>query len=281
MCLPIFKPIIDNRFYGEAAMDLVQSQPILFSLIFSFAVNTFFFLFAAAFKTDKLTDITYSLTFFLLTLFLLLASGQTLSYHKVLVSAAILVWSMRLGGYLFYRIIKIGKDARFDDKRGDFVKFLKFWVLQATTVWLVMLPFSLFMSSPSKDGALPFTLIGIVLFSLGLLIESISDAQKYRYRSNPENNAHWMDAGLWKYSRHPNYFGEMLVWWGLFIVVVPSLRGFGWLTVLGPLFITLLLLFVSGIPLLEKSADRKYGNNPEYLAYKESTSILIPLPPRR
>jgi len=262
-------------------MEFVQSHPILFSLIFSFALNIFFFLFAAAFKTDKLTDISYSLSFFLLTLFLLLTSGQTLSYHKILVSAAILVWSTRLGGYLLYRIIKIGKDARFDDKRGNFIKFLKFWLLQATTVWLVMLPFSLYITSPFDEGSPTFTLIGIVLFSLGLLIESISDAQKFRYRSTPENKAHWVDVGLWKYSRHPNYFGELLVWWGLFIVVVPLLRGFDWLTVLGPLSITLLLLFVSGIPLLEKSADRKYGNNPEYLSYKESTSILIPLPPRR
>jgi len=261
-------------------MEIVQSHPIIFSLIFSFAVNTFFFMFAAAFKTDKVTDISYSLTFFLLTLFLLLSSGLSLSYHKVLVSAAILVWSIRLGGYLLYRIIKIGKDARFDDKRGNLVKFSKFWILQATTVWLVMLPFSVYITSPSDGGTLFFTMPGIALFALGLLIESISDAQKFRYRSKPENNTHWVDTGLWKYSRHPNYFGEMLVWWGLFIVVVPSLRGLDWLTVLGPLFITLLLLFVSGIPLLEKSADRKYGNNPEYLAYKESTSILFPLPPR-
>ncbi|MGC9312440.1 MAG: DUF1295 domain-containing protein [Sediminispirochaetaceae bacterium] len=262
-------------------MEFVQSNPILFSLIFSFAVNTFFFVFAAAFKTDKVTDISYSLSFFLLTLFLLLAAGAPLSYHKGLVSAAILLLSARLGGYLLYRIIKIGKDARFDDKRGNFVNFLKFWVLQATVVWLVMLPFSLYITSPSDGGTLFFTLVGMVLFALGLLIEAISDVQKFRYRSRLENNTHWVDTGLWKYSRHPNYFGEMLVWWGLFIVVIPSLRGFGWLTVLGPLSITLLLLFVSGIPLLEKSADRKYGDNPEYLAYKESTSLLFPLPPRR
>lgn len=261
-------------------MEFLQSHPVLFSLIFSFALNTFFFLFAAAFKTDKLTDITYSLSFFLLTLFLLLTSLHTLSYHKLLVSAAILLWSSRLGAYLLYRIIKIGKDARFDDKRGDFVKFSKFWILQATTVWLVMLPFSVYISSPSDEGRLGFTLTGMVLFSLGFLVEAMSDAQKFRYRSKPENSAHWVDIGLWKYSRHPNYFGEMLVWWGLFLVVTPSLNGFEWLTVLGPVSISLLLLFVSGIPLLEKSADKKYGNNAEYLAYKEATSILFPLPPR-
>jgi len=262
-------------------MEFVQSQPILFSLIVSFAVNIFFFVFAAAFKTDKVTDISYSLSFFLLTLSLLLTSGAPLSYHKLLVSAAILLWSVRLGSYLLYRIIKIGKDDRFDDKRGNLIEFLKFWVLQATTVWLVMLPFSVYITSQTDEGSLFFTLIGMVLFSLGLLIESISDTQKFRYKSKPENAAHWVDSGLWKYSRHPNYFGEMLLWWGLFIVVIPSLDGFEWLTVIGPLFITLLLLFVSGIPLLEKSADRKYGDNAEYRSYKESTSILFPLPPRQ
>ncbi len=262
-------------------MEFVQSYPIFFSLIFSFAVNCFFCVCAAAFKTDKVTDFSYSLSFFLLTLFLLSASGPPFSYHKIIVAVAILLWSTRLGGYLFYRIIKIGKDARFDDKRGNFINFLQFWVLQATTVWLVMLPFSVYITSPSDEGALYFTLLGILLFSLGLLIESISDVQKFRYRRTPENNSHWVDSGLWKYSRHPNYFGEMLVWWGLFIVVIPSLEGLFWLTLIGPLWITVLLLFVSGIPLLEKSADRKYGNNPDYLSYKESTSMLIPLPPRR
>ena len=262
-------------------MQFVQTHPILFSLIISFAINTFFFVFAAAFKTDKVTDISYSLSFFLLTLLLLLASGGPFSSHKLLVAAAILIWSARLGSYLLYRIIKIGKDDRFDDKRGNFTNFLKFWVLQATTVWLVMLPFSLYITSPSDEGSLFFTLIGVVLFVVGLLIESISDAQKFRYKNKPENSAHWVDSGLWKYSRHPNYFGEMLVWWGLFIVVIPSLRGLDWLTVIGPVFITLLLLFVSGIPLLEKSADRKYGNNADYRSYKESTSILFPRPPRR
>lgn len=262
-------------------MELVQSHPIFFSLIISFAINTFFFVFAAAFKTDKVTDISYSLSFFLLTLLLLLTTGGPFSYHKLLVAAAILIWSIRLGSYLLYRIIKIRKDDRFDDKRGNFVSFLKFWVLQATTVWIVMLPFSVYITSKTDEGSLLFTLIGIVLYSIGLLFETISDAQKFRYKSTPENADHWMDSGLWKYSRHPNYFGEILVWWGLFIVVIPSLGGLEWLTVLGPLFITLLLLFVSGIPLLEKSADRKYGDNPEYRSYKESTSILIPLPPRR
>ena len=261
-------------------MEFVQSHPIIASFIFSFAINTFFFIFAAAFRTDKVTDISYSLSFFLLTLILLLAAGRSLSYHKIFLSAAVLLWSIRLGSYLLYRIIKIGKDARFDDKRDNFVNFLKFWILQATAVWLIMLPFSVYITSRSDNGSLYFTLTGIVIFSAGLLIESISDAQKYRFKSKPENKAHWVDSGLWKYSRHPNYFGEILVWWGLFAVVIPSLTGFLWLTVLGPLSITLLLLFVSGIPLLEKSADRKYGDKAEYISYRESTSILVPLPPR-
>src|SRR6056297_1026278 len=167
---------------GRLTMEFVQSHPILFSLITSFAINTFFFVFAAAFKTDKVTDISYSLSFFLLTLLLLLTSGAPFSYHKLLVAAAILIWSIRLGSYLLYRIIKIRKDDRFDDKRGNFVSFLKFWVLQATTVWIVMLPFSVYITSKTDGGDLFFTLIGIVLFSIGLLIESISDIQKFRYK---------------------------------------------------------------------------------------------------
>jgi steroid 5-alpha reductase family enzyme len=213
---------------------------------------------------------------------LVLSAGRPYEPLRILLAAAIMIWAARLGGYLFYRIMKIGKDERFDDKRSSFVEFLKFWVLQALVVWLVMLPSSLFLvrRTPAESGiALPLT--GFALFLAGLIIEAVSDVQKFRYKLDPGRRAHWVDVGLWRLSRHPNYFGEILLWWGLFLVVVPSLEWWGWFTVIGPLTITVFLLFVSGIPLLEKSGDKKYGSNPEYLAYKERTSLLIPLPPRR
>ena len=115
---------------------------------------------------------------------------------------------------------------------------------------------------------------------VGLVIETIADAQKFRYKSREGARAQWMDSGIWRYSRHPNYFGELLCWWGLFIFVAP---GLGWWVVVGavgPIAITGLLLFVTGIPTLEKTADRKWGRDPAYAEYRRRTNRLIPWPPR-
>jgi len=240
-----------------------------------------FFIFAASFKTDKVTDISYSLSFFILAPALLIVSGPVTIGVRLIVTVAIMIWASRLGFYLLKRIITIGKDDRFDDKRDHFLSFLQFWILQTLVVWIVMLPFSLFLTSSSVKTSLITSVSGIVLFAAGLLIEGVSDQQKFSYKNDTANEGHWMDQGLWKFSRHPNYFGEILLWWGLFIIVTPQLKGFEWLTILGPVTITLFLLFVSGIPLLEKSAEKKYGNNPDYKNYRESTSLLIPLPPRK
>lgn len=259
-------------------MTLIQSYPIPASLIFSFGLNLLFFFFAAVLKTDKVTDLSYNLSFFLLAPLMLVAGGSYWSLNKLLVTGAVMLWALRLGSYLFYRILKIGRDHRFDDRRGKPLEFLKFWLLQAFAVWLVMTPFTLFLTNPYGVAWFHTTIAGLGIYLTGLLIETVSDIQKFRYRRNPKNEGHWMDRGLWKYSRHPNYFGEMLVWWGLFLVVAPPLRGLAWLSVSGPLFITAALLFITGVPPLEKSAEKRYGADPEYQAYKSRSRLLLPLP---
>jgi steroid 5-alpha reductase family enzyme len=253
---------------------------ILATLMASFAIQALFFAFAASFKTDKVTDLSYSLSFALLAVILVLGN-RAFDPVQLIAAIFILIWSARLGAYLLSRIIKIGKDARFDDKRGDFLKFLGFWVLQAIAVWAIMLPASVLLSLPSTTALGPLSLAGAALWVFGFAIEAASDAQKYAFRSDPANAKRWIETGLWKYSRHPNYFGEVLLWWGIFFLVLPSLPASLLFTIVGPVFITLLLLFVSGVPLLEKSADAKHGDNPEYLAYKRRTSIFIPLPRRK
>ena len=251
---------------------------VLTSLIISCAIQALFFIFAAGFKTDKVTDFSYSLSFILMTVLLLLVN-RAFSIGQIIVSAVIVVWGVRLGSYLFARILKIGKDDRFDERRGNFLKFLRFWILQALIVWLVMLPATVYLSIDSPGSLGWISIIGIALWLLGFVIEWVSDGQKYAFKNKQEKG--WISSGLWKYSRHPNYFGETLLWWGLFLVVAPSLRGLQYLTIFGPLAITLLLLFVSGVPLLEKSAEKKYGSQEEFKEYKRKTSIFFPLPPRR
>jgi steroid 5-alpha reductase family enzyme len=253
---------------------------VLTALIASFAIQALFFAFAASLKTDKVTDLSYSLSFALLSVILVLGN-RAFAPVQLAAAAAVVIWAARLGAYLLSRILRIGKDSRFDDKRGDLLKFLGFWVLQALTVWLVMLPIAVLLSLPAPAPFGPLSIAGIAVWAIGFAVEAASDAQKYSFRNRPENKGRWIETGLWKYSRHPNYFGEILQWWGLFALALPSLTGTLLLTAIGPLSITLLLLFVSGVPLLEKSAEERYGQDPAYRAYKRRTSLLVPLPPRR
>lgn len=250
----------------------------------SIAVNGVFFILAAILRTDVFTDITYSLTFAVLTVALLLTRGGN-GLLPLLTGGAALVWAFRLGAYLFYRILHIKVDHRFDDKRGNPVSFGLFWLLQAVTVAVVMLPVYglISLGTLASVSSLPAILLipGLLLFATGLAFESVADTQKYRFKMKMENKGKFMSTGIWRFSRHPNYFGEMLVWWGIAFPGIFIFRGAQWLYFLGPLCITLLLLFVSGIPLLEKSADAKWGGDEAYRRYKRTTSLLVPLPVRK
>ncbi len=253
---------------------------VLSALVISVAIQAIFFAFAAGFKTDRVTDFSYSLSFILLTLAVLLVE-EAFSWPQILVASFIVVWAVRLGSYLFIRILKIGKDDRFDDKREDFIKFLGFWVLQAVAVWAIMLPAVVFLSLDAKPPFTWVSAIGIALWATGLIIETVSDQQKYTFKNNPDNRGRFISTGLWKFSRHPNYFGEFLLWWGVFLIIAPALSGVLYITIVGPVSLTLLLLFVSGVPLLEKSADSKYGDSEEYREYKRRTSLFVLRPPKK
>jgi steroid 5-alpha reductase family enzyme len=252
----------------------------LIALGISVAINAIFFAFAVLLRTDKVTDLSYSLSFVVLAVVLLLRGGHFSPLH-VLTAALICAWGIRLGAYLFARILKTGVDHRFDDMRDRPLRFARFWALQAFTVWVVMLPATRLFALSGGDGLPAGTIIGAVVWVLGFALEVTSDAQKAAFKKDPANLDRFISSGLWRYSRHPNYFGESLLWWGLFVMAVPAFTGWDFLTALGPLFLTLLLLFVSGIPPLEKSADKKHGGKPGYQEYKRRTSIFLPLPPRR
>jgi steroid 5-alpha reductase family enzyme len=254
-------------------------NPFLLSAVAAAAVNGLFFAYAAARKTDVVTDLSYSLSFALVSAALLLLN-LSLPPAALVPAALTILWALRLGSYLFTRIIKTRVDHRFDGMRENPLSFARFWILQAVSVVLILLPVTASAASPAPPRAVgPFQLIGIALWCAGFLVEVVADAQKSAFKKGGKPG--FISSGLWKYSRHPNYFGEALLWWALFVYVLPSLSGALFLAVIGPVFITILLLFVSGIPLLEKSADAKYGKDPAYAAYKRSTSVFIPLPRKR
>lgn len=245
------------------------------ALLLSLGINLLMFLVAFTLKSDKLTDISYAVTFITLTLMAYLR-GEA-EFGRTLLAFMIVAWGVRIGGFLLYRVMKKGKDRRFDDMRASFFRFGKFWLGQAITVWILMLPALLALQGSIDTSWLAAA--GFTVWAIGLIIEAVADYQKYSFSLKPANKNKWIDTGIWRYSRHPNYFGEILVWIGVYLFVLDSLNSLqALLGLLSPIVIIILLLFVSGIPILEKNADRKWGEMESYKKYKKRTSILIPVP---
>ncbi len=247
---------------------------LIINFIIAMGINLLMFIPAYKFKTDKLTDISYSVTFVVLGIFGLMLSNLMLP--QIILFLMILLWAMRLGGYLLTRIQKIGKDNRFDSMRSSIIKFGSFWVLQGFTVFVVLIPGSYFFNADSSQLTL-LSFIGIAVWLLGLIIETIADYQKTTFIKQVANKGKWVNIGLWKHSRHPNYLGEILVWIGVYLFILPALNtAQALIGAISPVFIAFLLLYVSGIPLLEKSANKKWADNYAYTKYKLNTGKLLP-----
>ncbi|GMQ11488.1 hypothetical protein CsSME_00054115 [Camellia sinensis var. sinensis] len=262
--------VIDSHFLALTALVTVGYQFI-------------FFLITALLKFDKVTDFAGSTNFIILAVLTVVLKGtwhfRQYYFFQVVLSLLVVIWGLRLGLFLLMRILQWGEDRRFDEMRGNFGKLAMFWTFQAVWVWTVSLPVTIVNASDRNPSIQAQDIIGWIMWSIGIIIEATADQQKLNFKNFPENRGKWCSVGVWKYSRHPNYFGEILLWWGIFVASTPVLKGADWLVILGPLFLTLLLLFVSGIPLLEVSADKKFGNVAGYRVYKSTTSPLIPLPP--
>ena len=240
-------------------------------LLIALGLNVFLFIPAYIFKTDKLTDLSYSLTF--IVLIWLAFFFNVSNTFKLILALMVTLWGLRLGIFLFVRIRKMKRDKRFDGIRENFWRFLKFWVLQGLAVWVILIP-SFF---KINSGAGRFCIIGLLIWLIGLLTETIADLQKYKFIGNRKNKGKFIDVGLWKYSRHPNYFGEITCWVGIYIFAILSLTPIeNVIALASPLFIAILLIFVTGLPPLEKFADKKWGKQKDYKEYKRRTSILIP-----
>jgi steroid 5-alpha reductase family enzyme len=259
--------------YSEAMLSI-----ICWSLVVSLVINEVMFLIAFRLKSDKLTDISYAISFVALALFALYRSTGKL--YTVIGAILVCAWALRIGSFLLYRVMRNGSDRRFDGIREHFWLFGRFWLGQALTVWLLMVPIILI--APKDNEWHMFSCIGIAVWAIGFVLESMADLQKYRFRHNPANKNRWIENGVWRYSRHPNYFGEILVWVGVYLYALPDLSmSARFVSIISPLFITVLLRYVSGIPILEKGADLRWGDIPAYKTYKRRTRLLIPLPIKR
>ncbi|GKV23662.1 hypothetical protein SLEP1_g33366 [Rubroshorea leprosula] len=257
---------------------VIDSHFLVLTAIVTVGYQFFFFVITALLKFDKVTDFAGSTNFIILAVltFVLKASWF---FRQVVLTLLVVIWGIRLALFLLLRILHWGEDRRFDEMRNNLGKLAIFWIFQAVWVWTVSLPVTVVNASDRDLSLQDADIIGWIMWAVGIAVEATADQQKLLFKNSPENRGKWCTIGLWKYSRHPNYFGEILLWWGIFVASSPVLEGAEWLVIVGPIFLTLLLLFVSGIPLLEESADKKFGNVGPYRVYKKTTSPLIPLPP--
>ncbi|WP_075201323.1 DUF1295 domain-containing protein [Leucobacter japonicus] len=241
----------------------------------AFVVQWIAFVPAMARRTERFFDLTGSLTYIVVTVGLLLLA-PSFDVRSVLLTAVVVIWAVRLGSFLFMRVRRSGADDRFDEIKTSPVRFLSVWTVQGAWVSLTAAAAWIAITSEHAVALGASTWIGLGIWALGFAIEVIADAQKSRFKADPANDGRFISTGLWSVVRHPNYLGEIVLWVGVLVITAPALRGWQWIAILSPLFVILLLTKVSGIPLLEEKAQRKWGDDPEYQAYRERTPALIP-----
>jgi steroid 5-alpha reductase family enzyme len=247
--------------------------------IFAFVVQWVVFVHAWLTKTEIFFDLTGSITYLVMVGAAVFLSG-TEDVRSLLIAGLICVWALRLGPFLYQRIKKAGEDRRFRKLKTSFPMFLMTWTLQGTWVFLTACCALAAITSPNQVPlAAPFY-IGIVLWLVGFLLEVIADQQKTAFRADPANSGRFISTGLWAWSRHPNYFGEILLWLGITVMAFPVLEGGQLVTLISPIFVVVLLTFISGVRLLEVRADRIWGDEPEYQTYKRNTPTLMLWPPK-
>lgn len=247
--------------------------------VFAFSVQWLVFIHAFVKQTEHFYDLTGSATYLVMVWFAVWASGAT-DVHALLLATLITVWALRLGPFLFRRIKQAGEDRRFRTIKTSLPTFLMTWTLQGLWVFLTAsCALAAITGSGSGDFGF-FVVLGLALWLTGFGIEVIADAQKSRFRADPGNSNHFIREGLWAWSRHPNYFGEIMLWTGIAVIALPDLAGGQHITLISPVFVALLLIKVSGVRMLEARADKQWGNDPDYQSYKANTPVVMLRPPR-
>ena len=227
-------------------------------------------------KYFDFTGMVATLLVVLTAMFALLSSGAQVSIRSVFVASFVSVWTLRLGIFLYKRIVKAGEDIRFRDIKKSLPKFLMTWTLSALWVFLTTVnAITLIALNPLEPIGI-FFIMGALLWLLGFGFEVIADRQKKYFSEQPKNEGRFITQGLWSVSRHPNYFGEIILWAGIAIISLPFLSGWQYVTLVSPVFVFLLLTRISGLPFLEDKAEKKWGEDKDYIEYKKRTPILVP-----
>lgn len=261
---------------GSNNSTLYDGMPI-FMLCASvgFVLHWLGFIPAYLFQTEHYFDLIGSISY-VATVALAFALAPSFDTRGLVVATLICVWAVRLGSFLFIRVKKAGQDRRFTQIKTKFFRFLLTWTLGGTWVFITMAAGLAAMTSQSQSPVDAFLVVGATLWVIGFGIEVVADQQKTAFRKDPANAEKFISSGLWSISRHPNYLGEIILWIGIAVIALPVLEGWQWVTLVSPVFVSFLLLKVSGVPMLENNAESRWGNDPEFRQYKAKTPTLIP-----
>jgi len=258
----------------------INGYPVLlYCVLISFTIHLIIFIPSAIMKNEKFYDFTGMIAYLSIIIFAIQQKYiqiHSIDIYSLVLSLLISIWTLRLGIFLFYRVLKVGEDIRFKDVKNNALKFFVWFSI--SSLWVSLTTMAAMNVVTSKNYNKDFTLlcIGTIIWIIGFLFEIISDYQKIKFKNNASNKNKFIDSGLWSISRHPNYFGEIILWIGIYIITLPSTSGLEYLGIISPLFVIVLLNKVSGINLLEASADKRWGSSKEYQKYKKITPKLIP-----
>jgi steroid 5-alpha reductase family enzyme len=248
--------------------------------VLAYIINWVVFVPSNLAKTEHYFDLTGSATYISVVAVALVLSDD-LDTRAIIVGAMVMAWALRLGSFLFRRIRRDGRDGRFDTIKTDSLRFFMTWSLQGLWVLLTMACALAIITGTERQSIGWVAIVGIAAWIAGFAIEIAADQQKSAFKRDPANASRFIASGLWAWSRHPNYFGEIVLWTGLAIIALPVLAGWRWITLISPVFVALLLTRVSGIPMLEARAEKRWGGEEEFQTYTRNTPVLFPRPPRR
>lgn len=265
---------------SDSGQGLTTTQMTGFSIfaacaLIAFVVQWIALIPAFLFKTEHFYDLTGGLTYLTVIVFALWQSGA-LDARSILLGSLVAVWALRLAAFLFLRVLKQGSDSRFDQIKLNFWRFSITWTVQG--LWVLMTAGAALaaITSTHKSEMGIFALVGTLVWILGFTIEAVADNQKRKFRQTQNTRTEFIQTGLWARSRHPNYFGEIVLWIGIAIIAYPALYGWQLVTLISPVFVTILLTKVSGVSLQEEQANERWGDNQAYQDYKKRTPVLIP-----
>jgi steroid 5-alpha reductase family enzyme len=257
----------------STGLDLVKK-----TVIIVFVIQWALFIPAYLFRTEKFFDLTGSVTYIFAVSFVFYKSNDDLLSYDIgslILSIVIVFWALRLGSFLFLRIKKAGEDKRFKEIKTSPSRFFMTWSLQGMWVSLCSACALTALANPNGIQTNLLFYFGLFIFLSGFILEIIADTQKSKFRSNTENKNRFISTGLWSFSRHPNYLGEIILWLGISVMSISALSGWQYVTLISPVFTYILLVYISGVRLLEESGKEKWGHLEEYKKYLKNTPSLL------